>query len=106
MCAGFVNFYGVKNYYCNVQTYKSFGIWTRRKTDRTDIRMKRVINLLVFLVVLLQAATGFAGQQLDAVYPYSLERQEIHAVTGRSTLPLFINLTSYDVPHRQQAGFC
>lgn len=103
MCAGFVNFYGVKNYYCNVQTYKSFGIWTRRKTDRTDIRMKRVINLLVFLVVLLQAATGFAGQQLDAVYPYSLERQEIHAVTGRSTLPLFINLTSYDVPHRQQA---
>ena len=65
--------------------------------------MKRLITLLVFLVLLLQATAGFAGRQLDAVYPYSLEKQQIRTVTGRSTLPLYVNLTSYDIPRMQQA---
>ena len=39
--------------------------------------MKRLITLLVVLFLLLQETAGFAGRQLDAVYPYSLEKQEI-----------------------------
>ena len=65
--------------------------------------MKRLITLLVFLLLLLQVTAGFAGRQLDAVYPYSLEKQQIRTVTGRSTLPLYVNLTSYDIPRMQQA---
>ena len=65
--------------------------------------MKRLFVWLAVLVMLLTEAAAYAGQQLEAVYPYSLEKREISSVTGQSTLPLFINLTSFDVPRMQQA---
>ena len=65
--------------------------------------MNQFILCVLLSVLLLTNATVFAGQQLDAVYPYSLEQQKIQTVTGRSTLPLYINLTNFDVPRMQQA---
>ncbi|MBP3265080.1 MAG: hypothetical protein J6L94_07085 [Acidaminococcaceae bacterium] len=65
--------------------------------------MKRLMIWLAALLLLMAGADVFAGEKLEAVYPYSLEKREIRTVTGRSTLPLFINLTSFDVPRRQQA---
>lgn len=65
--------------------------------------MKRIFAWLAVLAVLLTETAAYAGQRLEAVYPYSLEKREISSVTGQSTLPLFINLTSFDVPRMQQA---
>lgn len=65
--------------------------------------MNQFILCVLLSVLLLTNATVFAVQQLDAVYPYSLEQQKIQTVTGRSTLPLYINLTNFDVPRMQQA---
>ena len=40
----------------------------------------------------------FAGVNLEAVYPYSLDKKEEHSVYEGSTMPLYINLTSFDLP--------
>lgn len=70
--------------------------------------MSRIIALIAVLLVLFQGLwsgpvilRALAGQRLEAVYPYSMERRKIEKVTGRSTLPVFIDLTSYDVPRVQ-----
>lgn len=65
--------------------------------------MKEVFFWLVAVVMLLTGSDAFAGQQLDAVFPYSLEKRNIQTVSGHSTMPLYINLTSFDVPRIQQA---
>ena len=65
--------------------------------------MKRFFVWLAVLTVMLTETAAYAGQQLEAVYPYSLEKREISSVTGQSILPLYINLTSFDVPRMQQA---
>lgn len=65
--------------------------------------MNKFFFLLTTVLVLLTGSTAFAGQQLDAVFPYSLEKRNIQTVSGHSTMPLFINLTSFDVPRMQQA---
>ena len=65
--------------------------------------MRNFIVCLIALLLSLAGAQAFAGQQMEAVYPYSLEKREICTVTGHSTLPLFINLTSFDVPRMQEA---
>ena len=65
--------------------------------------MNKFFFLLTTVLVLLTGSTAFAGQQLDAVFPYSLEKRDIRSVSGHSTMPLYINLTSFDVPRMQQA---
>ena len=65
--------------------------------------MNKFFFLLTTVLVLLTGSTAFAGQQLDAVFPYSLEKRNIQTVSGHSTMPLYINLTSFDVPRIQQA---
>ena len=65
--------------------------------------MNKFFFLLTTVLVLLTGSTAFAGQQLDAVFPYSLEKRNIQTVSGHSTMPLYINLTSFDVPRMQQA---
>ncbi|MBO6265670.1 MAG: hypothetical protein J6M57_06660, partial [Acidaminococcaceae bacterium] len=65
--------------------------------------MKEVFFWLVAVMMLLTGSDAFAGQQLDAVFPYSLEKRDIRSVSGHSTMPLYINLTSFDVPRMQQA---
>ena len=52
--------------------------------------------LFIALALLLQMQVAFAGMILEATYPYSLEQQEVHTVYGDSTVPMYINLRSFD----------
>ncbi len=59
--------------------------------------------LYILLALLCFAQQAFAGVKLEAVYPYNLDKSAAHVVHGGSTMPLFINITAFDVPHEQQA---
>lgn len=59
--------------------------------------------LYILLVLLCLAQQAFAGVKLEAVYPYNLDKSAAHIVHGGSTMPLFINITGFDVPHEQPA---
>ena len=61
----------------------------------------RILYILLALLCLAQQA--FAGVKLEAVYPYNLDKSAAHVVHGGSTMPLFININSFDVPHEQPA---
>ena len=61
----------------------------------------RILYILLALLCLMQQA--FAGVKLEAVYPYNLDKSAAHVVHGGSTMPLFINITGFDVPHEQPA---
>lgn len=61
----------------------------------------RILYILLVLLCLTQQA--FAGVKLEAVYPYNLDKSAAHVVHGGSTMPLFINITGFDVPHEQPA---
>lgn len=61
----------------------------------------RILYILLALLCLTQQA--FAGVKLEAVYPYNLDKSAAHVVHGGSTMPLFINITGFDVPHEQPA---
>lgn len=61
----------------------------------------RILYILLALLCLTQQA--FAGVKLEAVYPYNLDKSAAHVVHGGSTMPLFINITGFDVPHAQPA---
>ena len=61
----------------------------------------RILYILLVLLCLTQQA--FAGVKLEAVYPYNLDKSAAHVVHGGSTMPLFINITSFDVPHEKPA---
>ena len=55
------------------------------------------------LLLLLCTQLAWAGHSLDAVYPYNLDRRDEHVVHSGSTMPLYINITNFDVPHEQKA---
>lgn len=59
--------------------------------------------LYILLALLCFAQQAFAGVKLEAVYPYNLDKSATHVVHGGSTMPLFINITGFDVPHEQPA---
>lgn len=60
------------------------------------------LRCLMFLIILISyVQCAFAGEVLEAVYPYSLEKRDVHTVSAGSTMPLYINLTSFDVPREQ-----
>ena len=61
----------------------------------------RILYILLALLCLTQQV--FAGVKLEAVYPYNLDKSAAHVVHGGSTMPLFINITGFDVPHEQPA---
>lgn len=61
----------------------------------------RILYILLALLCLTQQV--FAGVKLEAVYPYNLDKSAAHVVYGGSTMPLFINITGFDVPHEQPA---
>ena len=58
-----------------------------------------------FMTLLLLFCTqlAWAGHSLDAVYPYNLDKRNEHVVHSGSTMPLYINITNFDVPHEQRA---
>ncbi len=62
-----------------------------------------IYKILLLLMCWAVTAVCYAGAQLEALYPYSLEQQNIHKVEGGSTMPLYVRLTSYDIPNIQQA---
>ena len=55
-----------------------------------------VSKVFITLVLLCWSTVANAGAMLQAEYPYSLEKNNIHQVEGGSTMPLYINLTSFD----------
>ena len=62
-----------------------------------------IYKILSMLLLLCWSTTTSAGARLQAEYPYSLEQKNIHQVEGGSTMPLYLNLTSFDVAQPQRA---
>jgi len=63
----------------------------------------RLCSVLLALLLCLWSQVAAAGVKLEAVYPYNLDKQEAQVVHSGSTVPLYINITSFDVPKVQQA---
>lgn len=61
--------------------------------------MKKIILFVVLLCIWME--TALAGVKLEAVYPYNMEQKNLHTVYGGSTVPFFVNGTSFDVPYEQ-----
>lgn len=59
--------------------------------------------LLLVLLLLCHVQAVFAGINLEAAYPYNMEKRDVRTVYEGSTVPLYINLTSFDVPVEQHA---
>ena len=57
--------------------------------------------LSIFLLCFLNINVALAGVQVDAVYPYSLDKKVIKTVAAGSTMPLYLNITAFDVPEKQ-----
>lgn len=68
-----------------------------------NIRYKFNIVILISWICVILAKSCFAAVELEAVYPYNMTRRDVHVVGRGSTVPLYLNLKSYDVPHKQQA---
>lgn len=62
-----------------------------------------VSKVFITLVLLYWSTVANAGALLQVEYPYSLEKDNIHQVEGGSTMPLYINLTSFDEVKPQEA---
>ena len=62
-----------------------------------------VSKVFITLVLLCWSTVANAGAMLQAEYPYSLEKNNIHQVEGGSTMPLYINLTNFDEAEPQKA---
>jgi len=62
--------------------------------------MKKIFSVLLLLLCYIQIA--FAEVRLDAVYPYSLEKKATQEVNGQSTMPLYIELFTSDIPKTQE----
>lgn len=60
-------------------------------------------SIFMTLLLLLCTQLAWAGHSLDAVYPYNLDKRDEHVVHSGSTMPLYINITNFDVPHEQRA---
>lgn len=57
--------------------------------------------LSIFLLCFLNINVALAGVQVDAVYPYSLDKKVNKTVAAGSTMPLYLNITAFDVPDEQ-----
>lgn len=57
--------------------------------------------LSIFLLCFLNINVALAGVQVDAVYPYSLDKKVNKTVAAGSTMPLYLNITAFDVPEEQ-----
>ena len=57
--------------------------------------------LSILLLCFLNINVALAGVQIDAVYPYSLDKKVNKTVAAGSTMPLYLNITAFDVPEKQ-----
>lgn len=60
-------------------------------------------SIFMTLLLLIFTQLAWAGASLDVVYPYNLDKRDEHVVHSGSTMPLYINITSFDVPREQRA---
>lgn len=63
------------------------------------------LTFIIFTICFCFPVLAMAGVKLEAVYPYSLEQKKIAVVTGGSTMPLYINLQTFDIPQKQKVTF-
>ncbi|WP_293729824.1 hypothetical protein [uncultured Phascolarctobacterium sp.] len=66
------------------------------------MRLRSFVLLLLLCCCVSQLA--WAGVELEAAYPYKLDQKSLHKVEGGSTMPLYINITSFDDPAVQDAA--
>lgn len=52
--------------------------------------------LLVFFICFIKISTAFAGIEVEAVYPYSLEKKANNTVLCGRTVPFYLNIKSFD----------
>lgn len=62
--------------------------------------MKKIFLIVILLCIWME--TVFAGVKLEAVYPYNMEQKNLYTVYGGSTVPFFVNGTSFDVSYEQE----
>lgn len=60
-------------------------------------------SFLLLLLCCCFSQLAWAGVDLEAVYPYKLDQKSLYTVEGGSTMPLYINITSFDDPAIQAA---
>lgn len=65
--------------------------------------MMKMRSLFFTLLLLLCAQLAWAGANLDVIYPYNLDKRAAQVVHSGSTMPLYINITNFDVPAAEQA---
>ncbi len=61
--------------------------------------MKRIFSLLLVLLCYLQI--GFAENQLKAIYPFNMNQKVVNEVKGNTTLPLYLEIFTSDIPKGQ-----
>lgn len=61
-------------------------------------------TIFILLVLLCQMAVAMAGATLEAIYPYNLNKKDLHKIEGGSTMPLYLNIVSFDNPHTENAA--
>lgn len=61
--------------------------------------MKRIIWFVLMLLCYVHAA--FAAAELEAIYPFNMNKQPVHQVSGSSTLPLYVHVFTHDIPKKQ-----
>ena len=59
--------------------------------------------LLMIMLLFSYVQTACAGFDLEVVYPYNLDRKQQNIVEAGSTVPLYLNLTSYNLAQEEQA---
>lgn len=62
--------------------------------------MKIFIGILMWLCCV---STIFADTEIQAVYPYRLDKQDMHTVTAGSTTPLYIDIKSFNNDYEKEA---
>ncbi len=63
----------------------------------------RIKTLILTIFIMLWSQIAWAGMNIEVVYPYNLDKQETQLVHSGSTMPLYVNVTAFDVPHEQNA---
>lgn len=62
--------------------------------------MKRIFSILLLLLCYMQMA--FAENKLTAIYPFNMNHKVLKEVKGNSTLPLYLEVFTSDIPKNQE----
>ncbi len=59
--------------------------------------------LIIVMLLCCYMQTALAGYDLEVVYPYNLDKKQHNVVQVGSTVPLYVNLTSYNLEREENA---